>query len=418
MRGENGIGPDNGFEFLGLQPDAQAPDASVGESAAAPAQDVAPQPLTRRELREREAKRLAASAPAAPSAVVPPIPTPSFEVETQAMTAVNPAVNGAFFATPLGHTDEEPAAPAIEHFFAAPAHPAADARAAFPTRAAKGRGTKARVSSDAADAVPRGTRKRGVARRGRAAAVSGGPSSRPASTTMSRGAQVSSKLFSMGAMLFAAALMVGMSVPANAFITADTSEASVQTASVSLAKQSLEVSAEAVDAVEVRDAFSVTSYAEQLKAKYGSRSYDYNVTGGAIRWPFPYAVPISSGFGDRVAPCRSCSSNHAGLDFNPGEGAPIYAIADGVVSFTEVSNYGFGNHVFLTHTINGQKVESVYAHMQMNSIVVTTGQVVKAGDMLGLVGSTGQSTGAHLHFEIRLSGVAVDPFAWLKANAV
>jgi murein DD-endopeptidase MepM/ murein hydrolase activator NlpD len=235
---------------------------------------------------------------------------------------------------------------------------------------------------------------------------------------MSRGAQASSKLFSLTAMLFAAALLVGMSVPANAFISSDTEGMSVQADAVAQAKQTLEVSTEAVEALEVRDAFSVTSYAELLKAKYGSRSYNYNVTSGAIRWPFPYAVPISSGFGDRVAPCRSCSSYHGGLDFNPGGGVPIYAIADGVVSFTEVSDYGFGNHVFVTHTINGQKVESVYAHMQMNSIVVATGQPVKAGDLLGLVGSTGQSTGDHLHFEVRLSGVAVDPFAWLKANAV
>ena len=83
----------------------------------------------------------------------------------------------------------------------------------------------------------------------------------------------------------------------------------------------------------------------------------------------------------------------------------------------EVSNSGTGNHVVVDHAINGQRVQSVYAHMRYGSIRVAEGQQMKVGDILGLVGNTGESTGPHLHLEIHLDGVPVDPFAWLKANA-
>ncbi len=74
--------------------------------------------------------------------------------------------------------------------------------------------------------------------------------------------------------------------------------------------------------------------------------------------------------------------------------------------------------MFIDHVINGQKVTSVYAHMQEGSSSLQVGDVVTAGEFVGLVGATGAATGPHLHLEIRLDGVVqVDPFAWLKANA-
>jgi len=219
-------------------------------------------------------------------------------------------------------------------------------------------------------------------------------------------------------MLFAAALFVGTTVPANAFMTVDENVAVADVTESQVVAQTLNVSTEAVEAVSARDSFTVTSYAELLRQKYGNVSYNYTVTSGAVRWPFPYTVPISSGFGDRVAPCRSCSSQHMGLDFTPGSGSPIYAIADGVVSHSEISRWGYGNWVTIDHVINGQNVQTLYAHMQMNSSPLLVGDQIAVGDFIGLVGSTGASTGAHLHFEVRLDGVQVDPFAWLKSNAV
>jgi murein DD-endopeptidase MepM/ murein hydrolase activator NlpD len=233
--------------------------------------------------------------------------------------------------------------------------------------------------------------------------------SRPAST-----------LLSIGALLFSGALLVGTTVPANAFITfADEPVGGVNGAVVSDSgpEQTVEVAADAAVSALSRDAFSVTSYAEVVREKYGTRISTFTPTTGAIRWPFPYATPISSGYGDRVAPCRGCSSHHNGVDFTPGSGTPIYAIADGVVTASEFSG-SFGQHVYMDHVINGQKVESIYGHMITGSSPLVAGQTVKVGDLIGLVGSTGASTGAHLHLEVHLDGVIVDPFAWLQANAV
>ena len=227
-----------------------------------------------------------------------------------------------------------------------------------------------------------------------------------------------STLLSMGAMLFAGALLVGTTVPANAFITF-AEEPVTTTANSKLAtdpEQSVVVAADASAAALARDEFTVTSYSEVLKEKYGARIYTFAPTTGAIRWPFPYATPISSGYGDRIAPCRGCSSHHNGVDFTPGSGTPIYAVADGVVKESEFGG-SFGQHVYLDHVIDGKKVESIYGHMIAGSSPLVTGQSVKVGDFIGLVGSTGASTGAHLHLEIHLDGVIVDPFAWLQANA-
>jgi hypothetical protein len=226
--------------------------------------------------------------------------------------------------------------------------------------------------------------------------------------------RLGAQLLSAGALLFAAALLVGTTVPANAFITAEADLVAVPKASVG---QSVEVSDVAISADATRGDYTVTSYAELMRQKYGNRSYNYTVGVGPVQWPFPYAVPISDGYGERLAPCRYCSSFHNGVDFTPGAGTPIYAVAAGTVVFTEVSKSGFGNQVIIEHSIGGKTVQSMYAHMQMNSSPLQVGQVVPVGEFVGLVGSTGVATGAHLHLEIHINGTPTDPFAWLKANA-
>lgn len=226
--------------------------------------------------------------------------------------------------------------------------------------------------------------------------------------------RIGAQLLSAGALLFAAALLIGTTVPANAFIS---TTADLEAAPKAAAGQTVEVSDIAISAEAARANYTVTSYADQLKAKYGNRDYAYKVGVGAVMWPFPYAVPISDGFGERLAPCRYCSSFHNGVDFTPGAGTPIYTIAAGTVVFTEVSNSGFGNHVMVEHTVGGKKITSMYAHMQASSSPLVVGQVVAAGEFVGLVGSTGVATGAHLHLEIHVNDVPTDPFAWLKANA-
>lgn len=227
---------------------------------------------------------------------------------------------------------------------------------------------------------------------------------------------VGKRMLSFGAMLFAGALAVGLTVPANAFDTGP-DEAPLAD-SLALDAQTAEVDPTLASFAE-RDAWTVTSWAEMLRLRYGNRSFDYTVGTGPIRWPFPYAVPISSGFGDRAAPCRGCSTTHSGIDFNPGYGAAIFAIADGVVYEHSEGGSSWGNFVVIKHQIDGQTVYSGYAHMQSGSSPLAAGDEIKVGDFVGLVGATGQATGAHLHFTIAIGDPThyVDPYTYLKRYA-
>jgi murein DD-endopeptidase MepM/ murein hydrolase activator NlpD len=222
---------------------------------------------------------------------------------------------------------------------------------------------------------------------------------------------IGQKLFSAAALLFAGALLVGTSLPANALFT----DASASGVITELDGQAMKVSADVLAETSAdRSDFSVTSYAEVLNAH---RSGSYTPTTGAIRWPYPYASPITDGFGHRNSPCAGCSSDHKGIDFTPGAGVVTYSIAAGVVESSVVSNGGLGNVVIINHTINGQSIQSVYGHMQSNSSTLKAGDVVKAGDPVGKVGMTGSATGPNMHLEIHVNGVAVDPFTWLTKNA-
>ncbi|MEQ1737665.1 MAG: M23 family metallopeptidase [Rhodoglobus sp.] len=232
-------------------------------------------------------------------------------------------------------------------------------------------------------------------------------------------------LLSLGAMLFAGALAIGMSVPASVFgnpiASAETVVTDGQGPAVEAAElQSVEVGDYLEGSSAARDEFTALSWAEMLTLKYGTRDYAYDATAGAIRWPFPTQVKISSGYGERVAPCQGCSSVHMGLDFQPPNDSPIYAIADGVVAISQDDSYGYGNHVYINHGDllgNGTNIQSLYAHMQHGSVPLVAGQQIKVGDFIGLVGRTGTATGIHLHFELLVDGVQVDPFQWLQMNA-
>ncbi|HEY0260240.1 MAG TPA: M23 family metallopeptidase [Lacisediminihabitans sp.] len=227
------------------------------------------------------------------------------------------------------------------------------------------------------------------------------------------------KVVTLSAMFGVAALLVATSLPANALHGGEAAAAATSDAGgVRQSTQSLAVDKKVVDSAPTRDAYTVVAVVEQVHFVPTNGSFLYtNDPNGTIQWPFPVAVPISSGFGARhVAGCSFCSTFHEGVDFTPGTGTAIGVIADGVVS--EASTAGpYGNHVLVDHVINGQKVQSLYAHMLAGSIRVAVGQAVTVGQELGQVGSTGEATGPHLHLEVHLDGTPVDPFAWLKANA-
>lgn len=138
--------------------------------------------------------------------------------------------------------------------------------------------------------------------------------------------------------------------------------------------------------------------------------------GGEVRSPFPGPVRMSSGFGWRSAPCGACSSLHQGLDFNPGMGAPIGAVAAGTVRVSG-TYFSYGQTVIVDHVVDGRKVSTLYGHMIPGSSPLRVGDQVDAGQFLGSVGSSGVSTGAHLHLEVLMDGtLPIDPRAWIESH--
>jgi murein DD-endopeptidase MepM/ murein hydrolase activator NlpD len=120
---------------------------------------------------------------------------------------------------------------------------------------------------------------------------------------------------------------------------------------------------------------------------------------------------MSSGFGYRRDPFTRSGSFHPGLDFRASSGAPIYAAARGTVTFAGQRS-GYGNCVEVTHSPG---LVTRYAHM--SSIRSRVGQQVDAGQVIGLVGSTGRSTGPHLHFEVRVNDHPINPRPFLEARS-
>jgi len=127
----------------------------------------------------------------------------------------------------------------------------------------------------------------------------------------------------------------------------------------------------------------------------GRVSYNPSIEIAFIR---PTSGIISSPFGPRRG------GFHAGIDYAPPHGTPIHAAASGTVTRAGASGSGFGNFVIINH---GNGVETLYAHAHL--VLVSVGQTVAQGEQIATVGSTGNSTGPHLHFEIRLNGVSLNP---------
>jgi murein DD-endopeptidase MepM/ murein hydrolase activator NlpD len=121
------------------------------------------------------------------------------------------------------------------------------------------------------------------------------------------------------------------------------------------------------------------------------------------------AVTFTSGFGVRSDPFRGGAAMHAGVDIPGPVGTPIYATADGVVARGEWAN-GYGNLVELDH---GKGIQTRYGHL--SAILVQPGMRVTRGQLIARMGSTGRSTGSHLHYEVRLDGHAVNPMPFLQS---
>lgn len=143
--------------------------------------------------------------------------------------------------------------------------------------------------------------------------------------------------------------------------------------------------------------------AKQKLASQNARHY----SGGVFTWPCPSYSYISSDFGYRVHPIYGVTKFHSGLDMAANYGAPILAAYEGAVVAASY-DWSMGNYVMIDH---GDGLYTVYMHA--SALYVQTGQEVSAGQQIAAVGSTGSSTGPHLHFSVRLNGQYVSPWSYL-----
>ena len=147
-------------------------------------------------------------------------------------------------------------------------------------------------------------------------------------------------------------------------------------------------------------------YAAQLAALQAQQNASVNMTSGDWYWPLPGRYKISSLFGSRVDPINGRRDNHTGTDIPAPSGTPIYAAKDGVVTTvnTNKNSSSYGYYCIISH---GSGYATLYAH-QCQVPIVSEGETVAKGQVIGYVGTTGRSTGNHLHFELRINGVRND----------
>ncbi len=239
--------------------------------------------------------------------------------------------------------------------------------------------------------------------------------------------RVAAASFSVGVMGLVGLMTVGMTMPVSALAsasgTANVASADIATTR-SLAVGGGDVSSGAIQAyvapsqaqagvVDRADGYSAATYAEMAAAS-GIKNFSnffVNDPTAPIQWPFAVGVPITYGFGMRDG------RMHEGVDFVPGDGSPVQAIADGTVRIATESGDAFGVTVLIDHEIDGQLISSRYAHMQYGSLQVVPGQKVTVGTFLGRTGNTGRSFGAHTHFELLQNGTTpIDPLPWLRQH--
>lgn len=235
--------------------------------------------------------------------------------------------------------------------------------------------------------------------------------------------RVATASFSVGVFGIVGLMAVGMTTPAEAVAAVNGTDASLSVLAVG------DDAAPVIDEAEIQayvapgdaqsdtlqrtENYSTTTTA-QLASEAGIRNFSnlfHNNPNSNIQWPFAVGVTMSYGFGMRSG------RMHEGIDFTPGNGAPVQAIADGTVRVASEAGGAYGVHVIIDHIVDGQMVSSHYAHMQYGSLQVSAGQHVTVGTVIGRTGNTGRSYGAHTHFEILKNGTtAIDPWPWLEEH--
>ena len=184
---------------------------------------------------------------------------------------------------------------------------------------------------------------------------------------------------------------------ANAALAAAQNEAAAVQALLSEIRNNISASEEHKDGLEAD--------AQRLEEEIARLQSDEGEAPGILQWPV--GGRVSSRFGFRIHPIMGVRKLHTGIDISASTGTPISAAAAGTVILSETYG-GYGRAVVIDH---GGGMATLYAHQ--SSIAVSVGEVVTRGEVVGYIGCTGSCTGPHLHFEVRLSGVPVDPMQYL-----
>jgi murein DD-endopeptidase MepM/ murein hydrolase activator NlpD len=159
-----------------------------------------------------------------------------------------------------------------------------------------------------------------------------------------------------------------------------------------------------------------TALSGRLSTPFPSRAFSSDSWLGVGSWTassdapsiWPVEGKVTSSFGERDDPFNGEGAFHAGVDISAGFGEPIHATADGVVEFADKTS-GYGREVILDH---GHGVKTVYGHM--SGFAITTGDEVRRGQVIGYIGMSGRSTGPHVHYEVRIQNVPVNPHKYLR----
>ena len=146
---------------------------------------------------------------------------------------------------------------------------------------------------------------------------------------------------------------------------------------------------------------------KEQQARQQKQSTDY-LKGKGTMFDWPVRGQVTSKFGNRVHPMFKTKSQHSGIDIAAPSGTPVKAAASGEVLYVGWMR-GYGQVIILDH---GRNITTVYAHL--SSTQVSDGQVIRAGNVIGRVGKTGNATGFHLHFEVRVNGKVQNPLNYLK----
>ena len=154
----------------------------------------------------------------------------------------------------------------------------------------------------------------------------------------------------------------------------------------------------------------LNKYAESIAAEIRKKQSSGEYKGGKMAWPAPGYTRITSPYGYRIHPILKTKKLHTGIDIGIPSGKSVVAAGDGTVIHSDWLG-GYGKVIMVHH---GGGIVTLYAHN--SSLVVKDGDKVKRGDTISKAGSTGMSTGPHLHFEVRKNGEYVDPIPWVKGQ--